>query len=331
MLAMLMSPVCSWLDRKGVRRIFSTIICIFILLSVFAFVVGVIIIQVTNFQEDLPLIEQKTNTMINSVHNYIEREYDIPVEQQKTILQKQVKNSSESSASYITNIIAGATGLIASLTITLVITFLLLYDKEKYETFFLRLLRENDEEVNKEVLNKITLVAQKYLTGRAISMLVLFILYLISLLAIGVKNALLLSVIAAIVNIVPYIGPLVAGVFPVIMALVTNDSYAPAIWVAITFSVIQGIDNYFVTPYVLGGEVNLSALSTIVIIVCGGFIWGIAGMILFIPLLSIVKIVFDQIESLKPYGYLIGDPASESPSVRFKNWLKKRLGKGKDG
>jgi predicted PurR-regulated permease PerM len=327
MLAMLMSPVCRWLDSKGIHRVLSTLICILVLLAIFVFVVGVVVAQVTNFQKDLPLIEAKANAMINGIHKYVEKEFDVPVEQQKTILQNQVKNSTRSSASYITGIVAGATGLLASLAITLVVTFLLLYEKEKYETFFLRLFKEEDEDQNKEILGKITLVAQKYLTGRAISMFVLFVLYYISLLAIGIENALLLSVIAAIVNIVPYIGPLAAGVFPVVMALVTNDSYAPAIWVVITFSVIQGIDNYFVTPVVLGGEVNLSALSTIVIIVCGGLVWGIAGMILFIPMLSIVKIVFDNIEHMKPYGYLIGDMASERPTERFKKWLRQKFGK----
>ncbi len=116
--------------------------------------------------------------------------------------------------------------------------------------------------------------------------------------------------------------------FPVLAALVTNESFEPVIWVLITFSVIQGIDNYFVTPVVMGGEVNLSALATILIIICGGFIWGIAGMILFVPMLSIAKIVFDQVEGLKPYGYLVGDPAGGSPSDRFRKWFDEKFGKG---
>lgn len=137
----------------------------------------------------------------------------------------------------------------------------------------------------------------------------------------------MLAALAALVNIVPYLGPFLAGVFPVLVALVTKESFEPAIWVAVSFTVIQAIDNYFVTPFVMGGEVNLSALSTILIIICGGYIWGIAGMILFIPMLSIAKIVFDHIEGLKPYGYLIGDPADESPSLKFKKWFKEKFGK----
>lgn len=328
-LAMLMSPVCSWFDKKGFHRVASTIICILILLIVFVFVTVVLIAQVTSFQNDFPLIEQKANSIISSIHNYIESEYHVPVEHQKTILQKQVKSITQSSSSYFMSFITGATGLLANLAITLVITFLLLYDKEKYHRFFLRVFTGNDEAEKKVILEKITLVAQNYLVGRALSMLVLFVLYLVALLAIGIKNALLLAAIAAIVNIIPYVGPLMAGVFPVLVALVTKDTFQPAIWVAITFTVIQAIDNYFVTPFVMGGEVSLSALSTILIIICGGFLWGIAGMILFIPMLSIAKIIFDQVEGLKPYGYLVGDPAGEKPTIKLTRWLKNMWGKKK--
>jgi predicted PurR-regulated permease PerM len=327
MLAMLMSPVCRKLDSKGLHRVLSTIICIFILLAVFVFVTGVLIAQIISFRDDLPLIAEKTNSIITSLHDYIEVRYDIPVEQQKTVLQNQVKGFSKSSASYLTGFVTGAAGMFVNLAITLVITFLLLYDKEKYETFFLRLIKGNNDEDKKALLNKITLVAQKYLTGRTLSMLVLFVLYLIALLSIGVKNWLLLAAISALVNIIPYVGPFLASVFPIVVALVNFDSYEPAIWVAITFAIIQAIDNYFVTPYVMGGEVSLSALSTIVIIICGGFIWGIAGMILFIPMLSIAKIVFDHVEKLQPYGYLIADPAGESPTIKFKRWVRKKFGK----
>lgn len=327
MLAMLMSPVCSYFDNKGSHRIVSTIICILILLIAFVFIMGVLITQVSSFQQDIPLIEQKTNEIITSLHNFIESKYNVPVEQQKIILQKQVKGMSQSSSSYFMSFVTGVLGLLANLAIILVFTFLLLYNKERYHTFFVKLVKGNNDAEKKQILEKITLVAQNYLVGRALSILVLFVLYLVALLVIGIKNALLLAIIAAIVNIIPYVGPLMAGVFPVLVALVTKDTLQPAMWVAITFIVIQAIDNYFVTPFVMGGEVNLSALSTIIIIICGGFLWGIAGMILFIPMLSVAKIIFDHVEGLKPYGYLVGDPAGERPTEKFKKWFRNFLRK----
>lgn len=190
MLAMLMSPVCSWFDKKGSHRVVSTIMCILILLIVFVFVTVVLIAQVASFQDDFPLIEQKANSIITSIHNFIESKFQVPAEQQKTILQKQVKSIGQSSSSYFMSFVTGATGLLANLTITLVITFLLLYDKERYHTFFVKLFKGNNDAEKKEILDKITRVAQNYLVGRALSMLVLFVLYLIALLTIGIKNSL---------------------------------------------------------------------------------------------------------------------------------------------
>ncbi|HEX6891140.1 MAG TPA: AI-2E family transporter, partial [Chryseolinea sp.] len=152
------------------------------------------------------------------------------------------------------------------------------------------------------------------------SIVILFICYTIGLLIIGIKNALLLAAVASLLTIIPYAGTIVGSMFPVLMAIVTEDSYQPVIWTAILVIVIQAVDNYFIEPYVVGGEVNLSAMATIVIIVCGGLIWGIAGTILFIPLLGIIKIVCDHVEPLKPYGFLVGDPSGNKPS-KIGSWI----------
>jgi predicted PurR-regulated permease PerM len=324
-LSMLMTPVCRKLDSLGFHRAISSLVCVFILIIVFAFMLFIMFAQVNSFRQDMPVIEHKLNMMIASMHTFLEEKFKIPVEEQKRVLQNQITNFTRSSSSYIGSIVTGAAGIIVNAIFIFVISFLLLFGKEKYYNFFLKLMHGTHDDVKASILNRVTLVAQKYLVGRALSMLVLFILYFIALLIIGVKNALLLSLVAALVNIIPYVDPILAGVFPFLAALVTQNSFEPAIWVVISFSIIQGIDNYFVTPFVMGGEVSLSALTTIVSIICGGFIWGIAGMILFIPLLSIAKIVFDHLEPLKPYGYLIGDETEHPPSLRIINWIKKKF------
>jgi predicted PurR-regulated permease PerM len=326
-LSMLMAPVCRKLDSLGFHRVLSSLICILILLAVFVCTLFIMFAQVNSFRQDIPMIEHKLNTMIASLHTWLEQRFNIPVEHQKQVLQNQIRYFTESSSSYIGSVVTSAAGIIINASFIFVISFLLLYGKEKYYDFFLQLMHGTHDDVKNSLLNRITLVAQKYLVGRALSMLVLFILYLIALLIIGVNNALLLSLVAALVNIIPYVGPILAGVFPFLAALVTQDTFGPAIWVVISFSVIQGIDNYFVTPYVMGGEVSLSALATILSIICGGILWGIAGMILFIPLLSIAKIIFDHVDVLNPYGYLIGDDREETPSLRIMNWIKKRFSK----
>jgi predicted PurR-regulated permease PerM len=96
------------------------------------------------------------------------------------------------------------------------------------------------------------------------------------------------------------------------MVLITEPSWNSVGWVAAVMIIIQAIDNYFIEPYIIGGEVNLSALATILALIAGGLIWGIAGMILFIPMLGIAKIIFDNVDKLKPIGFLIGDSGKSS-------------------
>lgn len=323
LLAMLMAPLCRLLDSRGIARAVSCTICVLILLVFFLLLTFVIAVQLSDFLKDLDLIQEKIGRMWESVKQYVQTRFDISREQQETMVQKQMNEMQKSPTLGIGNIAGGITGLFAGFGIVLVFIFLLLYHKEKYERFFLKLYGGEDKEEVKEVLSQITQVAQKYLTGRLISMVFLFVLYAVALLVIGIKNALLLSAIASVLTIIPYIGPIIGGMFPFMTAMVTGDSMQSALWVLVALAVIQVIDNYFVEPNVIGGEVSLTALSTIVAIFIGGILWGGAGMVLFIPMLSIAKIIFDHVDKLKPYGYVIGDEG-ESPSGKFLNFFKRK-------
>lgn len=322
MLAMLMAPVCRWLDNKGLHRAVSCLVCVFILLIVFLSMLGIMVGQISSFIGDLSEIEQQSSQLLVSLHLYIEDKFNIPAAQQTEFLQKETRNIGQFLRSYLTGVLTSSVQLLVGLIITLVLTFLFLFHKEKYYNFFLKFTRGDTPQQKQELLDRIGQVSQHYLVGRAISIITLFVLYAIALVVIGIKNALLLAAMAALVNIIPYVGPIIAAIFPFSVALVTEQSAQPAIWVLITFMLFQAFDNYFVTPYFLGGEVSLSALATIISMIVGGFLWGVAGMILFIPVFSIVKIIFDQIPELAHFGHLIGDQGSK-PSKHLGAWLRK--------
>ena len=326
LLAMLMAPICRWLDTKGVNRILSCLSCVLILLVTLLIVLSVTIGEIVMFAQDLPQIEKKANELFQNLQQYVEESANIPSEKQDSFVQKQIQNLGKSAGLYISKILSGLTTTIAGLLLTLAFTFLFLYNKERYETFFLKLYKEEETSKVKGVVQKISTVSQKYLTGRVMSILILFGLYSIGLLIIGIKNAILLGGVAALLTVVPYVGSTLGGVFPFLMALVTEDSVQPAFWVVAMIVFIQAMDNYFIEPNVVGGEVNLSALASIIVIICGGLIWGVSGMILFIPMLAIIKIVCDHVEPLKPYGYILADPDGNSPS-RIKEWLKEKFSK----
>lgn len=326
LLAMLMEPVCRKLDEKGWPRSASVTVSVLILLVVLLSVLTVIAVQVTSFREDLPKIEKKANQFFTEIQSLVQEKSGVSQKQQEEILKEQLKKTGQSATKFLGQIIGGVAGTIGGIALTLVYTFLFLYNKEQFRNFFLKLYEEQEQSRVKDILKKITNVSQQYLTGRAKSMIILAALYGIGLTIIGIENALLLAAIAALLTIIPYVGPFLGGLFPVLMALATEDSLQSALWVTGLLVLIQAIDNYFVEPNVIGDEVNLNALATILTVIAGGLIWGVAGMILFIPMLSISKIIFDHVEELHPYGYILGNTGKKSKS-KIMIWIEHKFKK----
>ena len=326
LLAMLMAPLCKKLDDRGWHRAFSSTACTFIVLVFFLLAIGILAAQLTSFIRDIALIEQRAAELLATLQEFIANKFGISVENQSKLIN--ANGGDNLLQPYLKRIFGISVRTFAGLVFTIILMFLFLYHKERYRNFFMRYMPGETNEEKVETLGSISLVSQHYLIGRAFSIVGLFILYAIALLIIGINNALLLAGVAALFNIVPVIGPVVAAVFPFLVALVTETGYQPAIWVLISFCLFQVLDNYYLTPHYLGGEVNLSAVATIVIMVCGGLVWGIAGMILFIPMFSIAKIFFDHVPELRHYGFLIGN-AGTRPSKKLNELFKRLFSKAK--
>jgi predicted PurR-regulated permease PerM len=329
LLAMLMAPLCRRFDKKLPRGL-SSFICVFIIALVIAGILTVIGGQIASFSKDFPKMKEKAQSFREDAQKMIEEKLGLPPEKQEQMAKEQAKASTSQSkkGSPVGRILKGITSTIGGLVLTLVFTFLMIYNKEHFEEFFIKLYARHDKGEVKKVVGEIATVAQKYLTGRALSILINATLYAIGLSIVGIKNAVLLAAVAALMTLIPYVGTVLGGLFPVAMALVTEDSMQPALYAAGVLFLIQTIDNYFIEPNIVGGEVNLGALTTIVVLIAGGLIWGPAGMILFLPLTGIVKIVCDHVEPLHPIGHLLGEPGGKQPS-KIKLWFQSLVGKGK--
>jgi predicted PurR-regulated permease PerM len=328
LLAMLMAPMCRRFDGWGWPRALSSLGCVLILVAILVGAALIVSTQISTFAENMSQIKSKGTELLDKAQGYIEEQIGMsPKEQEKVVKEQAEKSSQSPGPSLPARILAGIMATVTGLILTLVITFLMIYNKEQFETFFLRLYDDQDTDKVKTVVGQISQVSQKYLTGRAMSVLIIATMYSVGLLLIGIKNAVLLAGIAALLTVIPYVGTVLGGLFPVLMALLTQDVQT-ALWAAVVMITIQTIDNYFIEPNVVGGEVNLNALWSILSILAGGMIWGVAGMIIFLPLFGIIKIVCDHVQPLKPFGYLLGEPGGKKPS-RIKEWAAAKFGKSK--
>jgi predicted PurR-regulated permease PerM len=312
--AMLMAPVCRGLEKK-IKRPFAVIICILLLLIVILGILAIVIGEINSFMDDVASIEKKANGMIKALEASIQNEFGVQPERQIEIVKKQMQSFGQSAGSYLERLLGGVTGILGGLVISLVYTFLLLFHRERYETFFIKLFGKNDPEKTKEIIEKVTLVGQHYLKGRVISILILCVIYAGGFLIVGLKSAILLGAIAALLSIIPYVGGLIGGIFPFLMSQTMEDSTGTGVGVVVVIILAHALSSYIIEPLVVGGQLRLSALSMILFIIVGSALWGIAGMILFVPVLAMVKILCDNIENLKPYGYLIADPDEGKPSM----------------
>jgi len=200
-----------------------------------------------------------------------------------------------------------------------VYVFMLLFYQPLLLDFIRKIFGEiNRKEVNEVIQSTKTLI-QRYMFGLLLEVAILAVLNSIGLLMIGIKYAIVLGILGAILNIIPYLGGIVAMAIYCLIALVTKESASYILYVAALYSVIQLIDNNYIVPKVVGSKVKINALVAIISVIAGGALWGIPGMFLSIPITAILKVVFDHIESLKPWGELLGDTMPTIGMLKSKN------------
>jgi predicted PurR-regulated permease PerM len=190
---------------------------------------------------------------------------------------------------------------------------ILLYQKHLIKFIHKLFNRKEYAEVD-DVLSSTKLIIQGYLDGLFLEAVIMAFLNSVTLLIIGIDYAVLLGVLGAIVNVVPYIGGLISILFPVVIAIV-SDTPSDAILVIVSYLIIQFFDVHYIVPKVVASKVKINALISIIVVLAGGALWGLPGTFISIPLTAIVKVIFDHVEQVKPWGFLLGVPPNGTPLV----------------
>jgi predicted PurR-regulated permease PerM len=322
LLAMLMTPVSNKLENHGISRVFSSVLCVLIIVALFSAVIILLSAQIGNIGKELPLILLRYEELKLDIQSWINDSLGVTTEQLRVHASDVFRNA----GSFLTGMVKGSFTFIGSLFLILVFIFLFLMQRNKYENFVVMLYKEDKRNEAKEMIDRISNVAQQYLTGRLIAALIMGILFLIGFSLIGLKNAVVLSVIVAIMTIIPYVGALIGGLVPFFISII-DGPFNQSIWVIIIILLVNVLDHYFIEPYVVGGSVNISPFFPIFVLILGGIIWGIAGIILFLPLSGILKIIFENVEGLQPYASLIGDQRNSSEPKNIWSKLKRMFSK----
>jgi len=304
-LSMLFVPFSDWCERKGMKRGFSAFLSV---LALYLFV-GLIILflswQLKDFASQMDDMQNKLLGFIEQIRNWINNTVGITHEQQKEVL-KQSQSSGSGGAGMLFGFAAGVTGVLINTVLVTVYLFLLLFYRSHLKKSLIKMVPQGTEGNAGAIVKESVQVSRQYLGGMAMMIGMLWVMYGIGFSIVGVKSAIFFAVLCGLLEIIPFVGNLTGTAVTLLAVTAQGGDSKMIIGVVVTYVVVQFIQTYILEPMVVGKQVNINPLFTIIAIVVGEMIWGIAGMILAIPILGMVKIFFDHIPSLRPYGFLIG-------------------------
>jgi len=303
-IAILLNPVVNFLIKKRIPKVVSISITVVLSILIVLAVVYVISSQVTMFSKTLPQLKIKFASVTADLVHWVSEKFKIS---EQKINNKIIEARSEAMNNFATGKLTQVGQTLMVCTLLPVYLFMILYYKPLLLEFIKRLFRVEHHAMISEVLENTKKIIHSYLVGLFFEMIIIAILNSTGLLLLGIDYAILLGVLGAIINVVPYIGGIIATALPMIIAFVTKDSALSPLLVMIVYIVIQFADNHYIVPKIVASRVKINALISIIVVLIGGAIWGIPGMFLSIPLTAIIKVIFDHIEPLKPWGFLLGN------------------------
>lgn len=324
-IAIMLNPIVDFLVRLKINRVAAIAFVMLLTFLVIAAFVSLVISQISRLSDSWPILVEKFTGIINQnisdAASYFDKDPQ-KIHEWVAKTKSEIINTSTAAIGQTLVIVGSALVVLFLLPVYI---FLILFYQPLLLDFIHKLFGKDNHDQISEIVDQIKTVIQQYLFGLLIEAAMVAVLDTAALIILGIEYALLLGIFGALLNMIPYIGGLVAVAMPMMVALVTKSSPIYAIYVLIAYYIIQLIDNNYIVPIIVASKVKINALFSIIVVIAGNALWGIPGMFLSIPLLAIVKLICDHIEPLKPWGFLLGDTM---PSIlKIKLILKKIKGK----
>ena len=319
-IAIVLHPALNWLTLKKVNRIIAIVVVFLIAFLVITAFVTLLVRQVQRVSESWPVLSEKFNSVISQNIADASVRYDKdPQKIQNWIASAKEELITRGRAAIGPTLAVLGNGLVILFLIPVYVFMLLFYQPLLHDFIFKLFSKSNKEQVTKMV-SQTKIVIQRYLVGLVFEFVIVAALNTVALLILGIEYAILLGIIGALLNIIPYIGGVISVAIYMLFALITKTPEY-MIYVLVAYSIIQFVDNNYIIPKIVASKVRINALVSIIVVIAGNALWGIPGMFLSIPLIAIVKLIFDNIENLKPWGFLLGD--TMPPIIKIPPILKK--------
>jgi len=319
-LSMVFIRLCNFLERKGVARAYASLLCILLFMVSVGLIIGLLSIQLGSLAANLDGMEKRLLAMFESLKQWVNETVGIKKDTQQKVIEEGTKGSS---SGLVFSFASGVMGILVNTILVLVYMFLFLSMRGHIKKFILKLVPKKENADTTEVIHQTGQVAQKYLSGLAAMIVMLWIMYGIGFSIVGIESALFFAVLCGLLEIIPFVGNLTGTSLTVLAVVAQGGDGRMVIGVLVTYFLVQFIQTYILEPVVVGEQVNINPLFTIMAIILGELLWGVAGMVLAVPLIGMLKIVCDSYPSLQPYGYLLGPENPRKPKTSVLDYIKK--------
>jgi predicted PurR-regulated permease PerM len=307
LLAILLLPITERLEQWRFPRSLAITFTIILAVAILGFFFYLVYIQIVDLEEILPQLQVKFEEWTRELQLFIRRNFHISRTKQAVEGQKYLTEFLKNNGSIFTDTLSNTTNFLGNLALIPLYVFLLLLYRDFIRVFFYKLFKSVSHHRIDIVLHNVKDVVVNYVVGLIMVIGVIGTLNTIGLWALGIDHAIFFGFFAAVLVLIPYIGIAIGSLLPILMALITKDSAWYAVGVAAIFGTVQFLEGNFITPYIVGSKVSINSMAAIISLILFGNLWGVSGLVLALPLIAIIKVIFDSYEPTKPFGFLIGD------------------------
>jgi AI-2 transport protein TqsA len=314
LISIMLLPIANQLEKWRFSRGAAAITVVLLFLVFLVGIIMLLISQMGSFVDDFPQLQAQLLKSLNGLQVWVNVHFHINSHKQMDYLEQMAMGTLGSATTFLSTTLFSLSSLLIFFVFVLLYTFFLLLYRRLLVTFLLRVFRDKHQDILEDVIMQTRFIIKGYVTGLMIEMIVVAIVNCAIFWILGIKYATLLGIMAAIFNIIPYLGIFVATILCMLLTL-TNSSIPITIQVGICLLLVHFTDSNILLPRIVGSKVKINALVTILGVVAGNLIWGIPGMFLAIPIIAIMKIVFEHIEYMHPWALLLGDVTLKKKKV----------------
>ncbi|MBS9524442.1 AI-2E family transporter [Litoribacter ruber] len=325
-LAFLMLPITYAFEKWGMKKVWATISSTLVLVLVSGGIVALIFLQIKDFAEDW---EEMKSTMFEKMEEFstyladntmLEEEQidEVTPEPEDEKDQEEGEDESdpseeEETAEQAMSVVSTIMTSLTNVLLTLVYVFMFIHFRGRFKEFILRFIPSEKRSKVSKIISRSSKVSRHYLAGRLLLMAILTGMYFTGLLISGLENAFVISLIAAVLSIIPFIGNMIGYVIALSLGLLADGGSGTLIGITVTFLIAQFVDSYILQPIILGDKVDVHPFFIILSVILGNELWGVIGMVLAIPVFGMITVICRHVPVLNPFGYLFSQTDIEEP------------------